>query len=636
MKLLKNKQKWWIALFLLFALNSVNGQDRFTALEGKLNDLGRSFPGLDEKVKASVNGVPIQEFIRGVAEANNLNINVDPNLKVQITQNFTNVTVTDVLLFLCRKYELDITFVGSIMAITQYQIPVVEVPKPKTKTLNIRYDSTGNLLSLDLKNDTLYAVAKEITKKSGKNVIYSPDVSNNLITVYEQNTPFSEALDLMAFANSLKVTATDQGYYLLEKKDAVSSAVNNATTTGKGKNRKVKGTDGLKIDVINNLISVDAANVPITDIVNDVSAELGINYFLFNEPKGNATFTIKNLTYEDFLNYLFNGTDYTFKRDENTYLIGDRNTEQIRNTRVVPLKYRTIDKVIDLIPADLKKGVEIKTFTDINSLIISGSLPRIQELEAFLRDIDRVVPNISIEVIIVDVSNTKSLSTKIETGLKSGVQTGGTVFPSLDMTLSSASINNVLLGLTGISSVVLGRVTPNFYLNLKLLEEQGVLKVRSTPKLATLNGHEATLSIGKTEYYLEVQNQVFGGTNTSVASQQQYKSVNADLSVKINPIVSGDEQITLEIQVKQSNFTARISPTAPPGTVTRDFKSLIRVKNEEMILLGGLEEDSNNDSGSGVPFLSRIPVIKWFFSSRTKSKKKSTLNIFIKPTVIYN
>ena len=54
-----------------------------------------------------------------------------------------------------------------------------------------------------------------------------------------------------------------------------------------------------------------------------------------------------------------------------------------------------------------------------------------------------------------------------------------------------------------------------------------------------------------------------------------------------------------------------------------------------MVLLGGLEEKATRESGSGVPFLSRIPVIKWFFSSRTKEKSRSKLNIFIKPTVIY-
>ena len=108
----------------------------------------------------------------------------------------------------------------------------------------------------------------------------------------------------------------------------------------------------------------------------------------------------------------------------------------------------------------------------------------------------------------------------------------------------------------------------------------------------------------------------------------------ANLSVKIKPIVSGDDQITLDIEVKQEDFTDQIKEFAPFNKESREFKSLIRVKNQEMILLGGLEQNTNRDTGSGVPLLSRIPILKWFFSSKTKERTKSKLNIFIKPTII--
>jgi type IV pilus assembly protein PilQ len=48
-----------------------------------------------------------------------------------------------------------------------------------------------------------------------------------------------------------------------------------------------------------------------------------------------------------------------------------------------------------------------------------------------------------------------------------------------------------------------------------------------------------------------------------------------------------------------------------------------------------LEEENSNESGKGTPFLSRIPVLKYFFGTRSKSKSKSKLSVLIKPTVIY-
>jgi type IV pilus assembly protein PilQ len=162
-----------------------------------------------------------------------------------------------------------------------------------------------------------------------------------------------------------------------------------------------------------------------------------------------------------------------------------------------------------------------------------------------------------------------------------------------------------------------------------------MLKLRSTPQLSTLNGHEATMSIGQTEYYLEVRNDLIGTQNPTVSTSQTYKPITADLSLRILPIVSSEDMVTLEIEVNQSSFTSRIAATAPPGSVERKFSSIVRAANKDMIILGGLEEKENSKSGSGVPFLSRIPVLKWFFGSRTSKMRKSKLTIFIRPTIIY-
>jgi type IV pilus assembly protein PilQ len=318
------------------------------------------------------------------------------------------------------------------------------------------------------------------------------------------------------------------------------------------------------------------------------------------------------------------------------YLIGDRNLEGLRSTRVIQLQSHEVQKLVDFIPADLKKGVDIKMFPDLSSLILCGSEPRINEIESFIRLIDKPVPNISIEVMIVDINQSHTVATGIEAGLGTApAVTGGTVFPSVNMTLSSSSINDIITGINGMGYINLGHVTPNFYLTLKAMETDGILKIHSTPRVATINGQEAKMSISNTEYYLEQTNQQIVTQVAQNVITTIYKPVTSELAVTINPRVTGDEQVTLEITVKQSSFTTRISPTAPPGTTSRDFKSIIRVKNGEMIMIGGLEEETVNESATGVPILSRIPIIKWFFSSRTKAKSKDKLTIFIKPTVVY-
>lgn len=631
-----------IILVLIAFCYVAKAQDRFAILEQKLIELGKtSAPGLNEKVDLSINGASIQEFIRAVGVSNNLNVNVDPTIDAKIVNNFSKVSAQEIFLFLCKNYNLDINFVGPIMSFVKYTAPAAPVKTISAKKLNVVYEPVAGLISFDFQADTLAAAAKEITKQSGRNIIFSPELLGKVVSGFVQNSTLNSALEKLAFANDMKVSVTPDNFYIFEKK--VPALDPNAKGSPAAGNPNFgltnPGTKTTSVSVKDGFITVDAQNMAIIDLVNAVSKELGKEFFLFNELKGNATLKINDASYDDFLRLLFNGTEFTFKKEGEIYLFGDRNLEGLRQSKLITLKNRTIDKVLDFIPAELKKGVDIKTFADLNGLIVSGSQPRINELEAFIRQIDLVVPLVHIEVIIADVRKSNTISTGISAGIgaKPAGPTTGTIVPQVDLSLNATSINNLISGINGLGVINLGSVTPNFYLTLKALEEQGALKIRSTPQIATLNGHEAKLKVGSTVYYLEVQNNLINNVgNTTVSQSQQYKSLDADLSITINPQVSGDEQITMSIGVTQSSFTERISETAPPGKLNRDFQSLVRVKNGEMIMLGGLEENSTSNSGRGLPLISRIPVLKWIFGNRTRSKTENKLTIFIKPTIIYS
>ena len=109
----------------------------------------------------------------------------------------------------------------------------------------------------------------------------------------------------------------------------------------------------------------------------------------------------------------------------------------------------------------------------------------------------------------------------------------------------------------------------------------------------------------------------YGSQIPSTSEIRNYLPIDAELAVSIKPLVSGNGQVTLDINVIQSDFSSdRIEADAPPGLTSREFSSIIRMQNQDLAILGGLEEKVKNDSGSGVPFLARIPIIKWLFSQR--------------------
>ncbi|MDF2456912.1 MAG: gspD [Cytophagaceae bacterium] len=619
-----------------------SGQDRFLIIERNLNDLKNDVPGLQEKVDFALSGVSIQEFIRTLAESNSLNVSIDPTLSFRVYNNFTNEKVSNILLFLCKEYDLDIRFVGTIMSFVKYVPPAeVKVEAPKREVL-IKYNNYGQLLTLDLKNDTLDQVVKKITQLTKKNVILSNGLTNKIINVYIEDAPFDNAIIKMAYSNNLKVVKTSDDFYVIKGIEEGEDLLADKETNKRRAQQKVAGsnnTTGLYTDVIDSLgqkrITVEAANAPILDVIKQVSQQAGESYFLFSDLKGNTTTMVYNVLYDEFLSYLLKGTDYTYKKDEGLYLIGDRKLEGLRASKVLQLQYRSVDKIMEVIPADIKKNVEIKEFKELNSLLMTGSLPQILEIEAFLKELDRVVPMVMIEVLLLDVRKSRTVKTGISAGLSDSIKTGGTFLPGFDMTFSSRSINDFLNFLGTNNTLNLGRVSPNFYLGLSALEDNSNVEVRSMPKLSTLNGHDANLSIGSTRYYFVETQNTLGTLTTSTIRTRQWNPVQANLDINIKPLVSGDDQVTLEIDISISDFLDSPSADAPPPASNSKFKSMVRVRNEEMIALGGIERTEKSRKGSGVPILSRIPVIKWLFSSRTNARNKVVSVVFIKPIIIY-
>ncbi|WP_191907117.1 type II secretion system protein GspD [Adhaeribacter soli] len=507
--------------------------------------------------------------------------------------------------------------------------------------MRLNYNREGDLFTADLSQDSLRAFAKQATQLTKRNIILASGLQDKLITGYVEGMPLDAALDRLAYANNLVLFRSEKdGAFILQEGGKAADQGNNQFN--RNSYQAAGGSSGISALNISNgkngkkLIELDAVNVPITDLINEISNKAAVGFMLFSPIQGNTTTKVKDVSYEELLSFLLQGTTHTYKQSENVFLIGSRNSEGFRSTRVFKMHYRPAEKLDEIIPVELKKGIEIKVFNELNSLILSGGAQQIEEITDFLKAIDEPVKNVLIEVMVVELRRGHTVKTGIKAGLgDSAVATSGQVFPALDMTIGSKGINDFLEKLNAKGWINIGKVTPNFYMTLQALENNNHIDIRSTPKLSTLNGHEAKLTIGQTVYYQE-QNQVITGGVTPITSvTQQFKQVSADLNIKINPMVSGDEHITLKIDAEFSDFIPATIQGAPPGNTTRQFTSMIRVRNEEMIVLGGLEEVSRSKSGSGVPILSRIPILRWLFSSRSDEKRKNKLVVFIKPTLLY-
>jgi len=633
-----------IGLFLCCPLQlKAQKQDRIQAIQDKLEQFSATLPQLHDKVQLSVNGVGIQDFLTALSKSSNLSISVDPKLNIRIADNFNNVTAENVLVFLAKTYNLDIAFIGTIISIYPYVDPAQSIIVPKE--IKVKYSAPDNTLSVELNNDSLFSVTRKITQLSGKNILVAPGLMAKKVTVFIANAPFENALEKIAFANEIKMVKTNDNFYLFQPLgEGEETYVNGDRNTAVRQAFKpaAGGSGGAKVGLFTKtgpggqkLISCDATNANILDLVKSASQELNKNYFLYSDIKGTISMHVTDVPYDAFITAIFQGTDYTYRTENGIYMIGDRKLEGLRNNRVIALQNRSIDTVQAMIPAEWKKGVEIKEFREQNTLLLSGSGPQISELESYIKQLDQLVPLVMIEVTLVDVNKSRTTAAGIALGVADSVKTGGTILPGVNFTFGASSINSFLDRIGG-SYLNLGHVVPNFYATISALESQGNIKVHSVPKLTTLNGHTAKLSIGSTRYYLiQTQNVIPSLTSPTSIYTQQYNKVEANMVINIKPIVSGDDQVTLGISIDITDFIGTPPTNAPPPTATSKFESIIRAHNEDMIVLGGLERTEESENASGTPLLSRIPILKWFFSTRSKTVSKVVTLVFIKPVIIH-
>lgn len=709
-----------VGLFFFFFFSIAYSQDsRIQQIKNNIESVLPDSNGLSEKVNINIKEATLGSFLLAVSEVHKVNISVAPSLnQINIANNFTDVTVADLLVFLCKEYNLTIDFTGNILSIKPFERPI---EKPILKTISAQYDANNDLLSLDLKEDKLYDAFKKIMNESGKNIVFAPGLENKLLTAYIQKMPFDAALNKLAYANDLNVTKSKDNFYLFDQPEGnYSPETSNEKGTSAIRQNKPQRSRKSNfffniLDTDKKTLEVDFENTPISSIIYDIGNDLGIDMFVSSplESAGNATFKAKNISFDELLVKLFeskmdsklpggnnsssqfssesnsSNENFTFMKNGTIYYFGTKNQLVVRNVKSIPMMHRSIEllgnpsgegrssgrisnnsytnynsssdnrqgstnspnsnnytsnssnnnseSILSIIPEEIKKDLDIKIDKELNSFLVNGPAANIIRFESFIKYIDKAVPVILIEVMLLE-NNRNSV---IETGINAGigdkpVATKGSLFPGADVTLGAETINKIINNFDGFGSLNIGNVVPNFYLSLKALEANGNVKIRSTPRLSTLNGHKAYLSIGETTYYV-VTNQNFYGSQIPQTSEiKNYQPIDAELSVAIMPLVSGDGQITMDIKVVQSSFNGqKVDKNAPPGINSREFTSIIRVKDQDLVVLGGLEEKVKNDSGAGVPLLSRIPVIKWFFSSRKREDSKKKLTVLIKPTVIY-
>lgn len=637
-----------IACLLLFFAGIITagfGQpvDRISNLKNSLDSLSRIIPGLNQRSDLALSNVPLHDYLRSLGKVHKVNLYVDDYPDIIVTNNFVNEPVKSIFLFLCKKFELTIEPVGTILNFIPYQPPVKETPPVKVKEPSMSWKEEK--VSFDLKDDSLSKIVRKLSRMTGETLILRPG-GKEIISGFIPPSEFEDGLGNLLFMNGYNMTRHRKGFYVIEP--AVVSAnggrVSRPTNNGAA-GSPAMGLSAFSLDIArdtadNPLVFLYAEKEPIDRVIRDLFAGLEMEYHLMEELEGEVTLNLEGAKVEEVLSHTFRGSEYSFRENDGVFVIGKRDEEGLRQTTVIRLKYRPTEKVSELIPAKMKEGLEIIEFAELNRFIVSGASEKIIELQRLIAEIDRPVPMVKVEMVMVEVNFSRLLSTGIKAGLLTGNDTLTAVkslFPGLDYSLDGSEINTIL-GNSGIPGLMnLGALKSNFYLQLKALEETGNGRVVTRPVISTLNNKEASITIGQTlTFRLETNTFNNGAVNAYNQTTARFEQVQINTTINVKPYVSQDGMITLEVT---PDFTVPIGSSAegvPPTIETRRFESTIRVRDGETVVLGGLDSEIESSTTKGLPFLGRVPVLKWIFGNNDRTKKKSSLIMYITPTVEYN
>ena len=302
-------------------------------------------------------------------------------------------------------------------------------------------------------------------------------------------------------------------------------------------------------------------------------------------------------------------------------------------------------------------GGVIQAEPSTNSIIITAAEPLYRNLRQVVDQLDRRRAQVFIESLIVEVSSTNAAELGIQwQGLvgsgQQNVGFGGTNFTNASG-VPGSNIVNLSQNISGIldpAAQSAAAVLPAAGLNLGLLTKfngvygmsalitalattQGT-NILSTPNLITLDNEEARIVVGQnvpivTGQYAQT------GSATTVSPFQTISRQDVGLTLRVRPQISEDGAVKMQIyqevsSIYNQNFAAGIILNK------RNIESNVLVDDGQIIVLGGLIEDSYSDGSTGVPFLSSIPIIGALFRSDSKSRTKTNLLVFIRPYILRN
>jgi type II secretory pathway component GspD/PulD (secretin) len=348
-----------------------------------------------------------------------------------------------------------------------------------------------------------------------------------------------------------------------------------------------------------------------------------------------------NIKLSEAISFILSMKGLSARKVNKTIFISDE--EELKRTGVDDSIMKNY-KIKNMKPSDAIKKIEMFYIgnrvkpqmipnDDNNILSVIGRPVQLDFLESILSVVDRKIPQVMIEIKLVEVNEQASRNLGMSYGY--GQKQFGAAFNNTGQALAQQGSN---AGAPPVSSAgikldfqALRNFTANFNAELNALVSESKAKVLSNPRIATQNGKPAQFSATEDVPIIET-------TQTATGATQSVRTLQIGEVIKVTPIMIDTEEgfVTLELNpsISTRGKDVIVNGNPVPEKIDRQLKTTMKVKSGESIVLGGLKRKNNSTGTSKIPILGDIPFIGALFGANSFSDSEVELILMVTPYIL--
>jgi type IV pilus assembly protein PilQ len=392
-------------------------------------------------------------------------------------------------------------------------------------------------------------------------------------------------------------------------------------------------------------VTLEFADAEVRKIFQLLSEVSNKNFVLGDEVTGAISLKLVNVPWDQALDIILDTKGLDKREDGNIILIKGKGKFKSQAEEELEIK-RTAAKSIELktetfsvnyadlgdITSQFEKlktpdRGQIASDKRTSKVIVKDTPQALSDMRALLSQLDLPERQVMIEARIVEATSTFSRNLGINWGVHQrdgsaaflGINSLDTAFGGIASAPPTSGVGTAAGASMGIS---FGTLANNIKIDTRLsaAASAGMVKIISSPKVATLNHKPAKISQGQQIPY----------QNTTATTGAVTAFVAATLSLEVTPHINANGTIVMKIDAKND----APGTGSPPPINTKQATTELLLKDGETTVIGGIYVDSDQEGDEGVPYLMDIPFIGSLFKSNSKSKTKTELLIFITPRIL--